>query len=305
MSDMRWFSVSSDWINDPKLIKLGDVLCHRFLQCLCMAAKEYKDGYLPDLETCAIFVRKSTDDVRKDFERLIQAGLLEIRLLDLEQRYYVTNWLDHQKSVEYMEKKKAQNRRRVRRHRKTTDSVKKEEKEEKRQEEENTYTYTEYALPDALRNGDVMHYTEAANGADTPSELPSASGNPPVYLSRSARRSWAAPLPPIEQETISADIVALADYFADRIGRKTPDLRFKPDQWRDPLERILATAGNVPAAETLIDQAVTYMDQTNLSIGTPKSIVNVAASLHRRSNLPQQQATTVATAGDSYREVFQ
>lgn len=106
MSDMRWFSVSSDWINDPKLIKLGDVLCHRFLQCLCMAAKEYKDGYLPDLETCAIFVRKSTDDVRKDFERLIQAGLLEIRLLDLEQRYYVTNWLDHQKSVEYMEKKR-------------------------------------------------------------------------------------------------------------------------------------------------------------------------------------------------------
>ena len=153
-----------------------------------------------------------------------------------------------------------------------------------------------------IKNNSV--YTRAREADGTPSESPSASGNPPVYFSRSVRRSWASPLPPIEQETISADIVALADYFADRIGRKTPDLRFKHDQWRDPLERILEMGDSVAGGKSLIDQAVTYMDQTNLSIGTPKSIVNVAASLHRRSNLPQQQAAAAPTAADSYREVF-
>ena len=73
-----WFKLYVEILDDSKLNTLPtDRLKWRFIQCCALAAREGKDGLLPDARQIAWSFHENVDDVALDLHQLEQAGFVE------------------------------------------------------------------------------------------------------------------------------------------------------------------------------------------------------------------------------------
>ena len=71
----RWFRLYDDTINDPKILKLPEVLRWYWIALLCVASK--CGGNLPPLDDIAIQLRVTQAKATEVLASLVKAGLLD------------------------------------------------------------------------------------------------------------------------------------------------------------------------------------------------------------------------------------
>lgn len=72
---MRWLRLYDDTINDPKILKLPEVMRWHWIAMLCVASKN--DGILPPLEDIAIQLRMTAAKAMEIITALVKATLLD------------------------------------------------------------------------------------------------------------------------------------------------------------------------------------------------------------------------------------
>lgn len=96
-----WIEMLDDW----KVQTLPDSSWRRFVECILLAREESQEGFLPTLDAMAFRLRIPKQTLHDDMSRLALAGLVELRQLDGEERWYVTNFGKRQAAVGQTERK--------------------------------------------------------------------------------------------------------------------------------------------------------------------------------------------------------
>jgi len=76
MSSKYWIKLYHEIIDDPKMMKMPDVLFARCIKIFLLAGDAGDDGQLPGIEDCAWRLRISAEEMESDFIELQKLGIL-------------------------------------------------------------------------------------------------------------------------------------------------------------------------------------------------------------------------------------
>jgi hypothetical protein len=79
-------------LDDPKVARLNDSAYRRFVECLLLAGEMNVGGYLPPIDDMAWRLRLQETDLQRDMTRIAQAGLVELKQYDGDERWYITKF---------------------------------------------------------------------------------------------------------------------------------------------------------------------------------------------------------------------